>query len=630
MKRKDVEALLEKVRKQPFGEISFSEYLDLVQHDRSIVETSPERLYRIVSKGKDNVFRKGKHRIEGITEVLDRLINGLYVAANSYETGQIPLLLLIGPTGSGKSEIGKLLEDALIEDLTINPRFTYYLTDGKERVYCPFKEDPITLLTDPRLFFPSKIKEKYMKYKRGRLCSTCFETLVKFLINDESNFDNVEHTIQDAESKEKEILHVLDKKVKVIRLFPQITSIELTHHDFSEIFENIIKMANRGILNILIDDRTISQVPHTNYQLLTRLRDARVSLKDGTEFTPDLVVLLYTNARLEDVTTSPLRDSIYPIFVRRNLSYTAEENIIRKSKLPFAHISPHALALLARFVVGSRIDMGSIAGLTDDEKIKNLESYLEIYEKYEKGELLSEEEFSKIKERISRQTQSKDGWDKGMSSRAFMFELFNIEPHGGCLTLENVEKYLERKREEKELKFPAEVSLRRLKIISFRDVILSYMINISGAERGVTSLEELFSYYISLYKAKVLDGKTTVNIPGEGPVPIDAEMDRVAKKLNLYKDSREELDKAIDQYFVERKNPPTLSELLLIKPDIIYLNPQLMSFVPWKEIKRGVDLNPKDRERVEKLINILKKELGYCDKCALSVIRICARSMVKE
>jgi len=631
MDRIDIKRLYEDVRKSPFREISFSEYLELVKQDSSIVETSPERLYRIASNGNLDIFRRGKHRIEGITEVLERLVSGLYVASKSYDAGQIPLLLLIGPTGSGKSEIGKLLENALIEDLAKNPRFTYYLTNGKKKIYCPFKEDPIKLITDPRLFFPPEIKENYMKYKRGYLCSTCFNTLIKFLRSDELANKNTEHSRLGSEDmEEKEILDLLNKKVKVVRLFPQIASIELTHHDFSNLFESIIKNANRGILNIIIDDKTISQIPNTNYQILTRLRDARVSLKDGTEFTPDLVALLYTNAKLEDVTTSPLRDSVYPIFVRRNLSYTAEENIIRKNNLPFEHISPNALSLLARFAVGSRIDVGSIGGISDEDKIKNLETYLEIYEKYERGGPLSEEEFNKIKGRISGVAQSKDGWDKGISSRGFAFDLFNIEAHGGCLTLEDVEMYLEKKREDKELKYSAEASLGRLKNISFRDVVMAYMINISGVEKGVASLEDLFSYYISLYKAKVLDGKTTVNIPGEGQVPIDIEMDRIAKKLSLYKDGREELDRAIDQYFIERKKPPTLSELLLINPHIIYLNPQLLSFVPWKEIKRGVDLNPKDRERVEKLINILKKDLGYCDKCALSVIRIFAKGMVRE
>jgi predicted Ser/Thr protein kinase len=623
----------------PFQEISFSQYLNLVQEDPSIVETSSQRLYRIVSQEKRKVnklmeypfFRRGEHKIEGITEVLNRFVNGLYVTSNSYEVGQIPLLLLIGPTGSGKSEIGKLLEDGLIEDLTINPRFTYYFKDEKGKiVYCPFKEDPIALITDLRVFFPQKIKEKYMKYQKGYLCSTCFETLNKLLRKRyNSTSKNQRKASLNTETTEDEILDALDEIVRVIRLPPQVASIELTHEKFSEMFETVIKKSNRGILHITIDDKTISQIPNTNYQLLAKLRDARISLKDGTQFIPDLVVLLYTNAKFEDIATSPLKDSFYPIFVRRNLSYTAEENIIKRSKLPFAHISPHALSLLARFVVGSRITIESTRRDIEAD-VKSLENYLEIYEKYEKGEQLSEEELSKISDRISAVTESKDGWSKGISSRAFMFELFNIETYNGCLVLESVEKYLEEKRKRDELKTAAEVSLKRLRNISFRDVMMAYMINILGAERGVTSLEELFSYYISLYKEKTLNGKTMVEVTGEGMVPIDEEMDRVAKKLNLYKDGRNDLDKAIDQYFVERKEQPTLSEILLVRPDIIYLSPELMGFVPWKEIKRGVDLNPKDKERVKRLVNILKKDLGYCDECAHSVVRICARGIVKE
>ncbi len=600
----------------PFTGISFSDYLTLVKEDRSVTEKSAQRIYRIISANYRRsgelreypFFKEGKYKIEGLFEVLDRFAKGVYIVSKSYERGLLPLILLIGPTGSGKTEIGKILDAGLTEYLEKNPRFTFYFIDGEKEIYCPFNEDPLNLITTSHSLIPEELRERYSKYGGSNLCPACSK-VYKRLIR------------KAAKKHENEVIYILDDIVRVIRLEPQIASVELVHKDFPDIFEEVLKKANRGILNIEIDDKAINTTPDTNYQLLLRLRDLKISLKDGSIFSPDIVVLMYANTDMNEINkAAPLKDAIYPVFMRRNLSYIAEESILKKGELPFRHISPAALAVLAKFAVGSRIDASSTA---------DLKKYLDIYEKYESSKRLSEEELEQIRKRIPETSESKDGWKKGISSRTLLFDLFNMAKPDECLTLEHIEWYLERKKENPDLRPAAEVPLETLRSTALRDVILAYTVNSLGFDSTVNDTEKLFSYYIRLFKSKKFETKSKIQVVGVGEVSIQEEMDRVAKKLNIYKDGGKVLDSAIDKYFIESKEPPTFSQLLALRPDIIAIDEEMLGFIPWRELKQSGELNPKDADRLGKITGILKKELGYCDACAESVVRMTSKTVVK-
>jgi hypothetical protein len=631
--------------------ISFIEYLQIVKNYPETTETSAERLYRIVSEGSLKrgeiteypFFRKGKYSIKGLSDVINQTVLGIYAASQFYKRGQILLLSFIGPTGSGKSEIGKLLEEGLVNDLEKNSRYTFYFINKGKEISCPFNEDPINLISTSHSLIPSEIREYFSSLGGKDLCPSCSKIYNSLLIKKFGEFE------ERAKSKVKTmlprdvideehhyILYALNEIVKVVRLKPQIASISLTHKEFGNIFENAIKKANRGILHIEIDDTEIEDIPDTNYQLLLKLRDSKVQLIDGSIATPDLVVLLYANSdiieKLGD--TSPLVDALYPIFVRRNLSYSAESEIFLKSKLPFSHISPGSLEVLSKFVVGTRIDT---RGLGRDE----FEKYLEIYEKYDTGLPLNDEERKIVRERLPFGKPTKDGWNIGKSSRKLIKELFNtIDNPNACLTLERIINYLDSSylgtNLESEYDYTEgyelalDVALEAADNIAFGRLMIGYMANVYEIEGGVNRIENLFSYYKKLLEMKNVEFKTEVDVIGIGKVPIESELENVARKLNVYKNGTSEFDKAIETYKIQHWRFPTFLELVTEKPYVINVSEEMKKFLPWEIISRGEDLNKEDKERYDKLRNILKEHLGHCDECADSIIYIASIRMEDE
>lgn len=612
---------------------SMSKYLKDIDSDRSVTETSPERLYRIIeSCGKKeigefklidyNFFRRNPHEIRGLRDSLEQLVRGVHTASVFSKENRIPLIFLAGPTGSGKSEIQKSLEDGLKEDWEKNIRYTFVFKDNDKEIPCPHNEDPIHLLTSSVV--PSKIRKNYEKYGSGDLCPSCRSTYEKLL---RKKYEEAKNSPDlDALKGYDNFINILDEIVTVVPFRPKTTVIPMSHQDFPKIFENAVKRCNRGILHIEVDDKEISKVPDINYQLLLKLRDKMVPLEDGSVLFPDLVVFLYADGTiLDDIrrNSNPLEDSIYPVLIRRNLSYTEEEEIYRHQSLPFNHFSPHSLKILAKYAVGTRISTSHKDGKTV------LKKRLEIYDRYETGKHLTKEELETVKERLMEGDLPKDGWDSGMSSRQMLSRLLkvSISPHC-CLTLENVYGFLKNQEHSDSKDFASEL----LERVSFADIMLAYTSDTMDKNGNIEKVEEVFSDYIDLLKQQKLEKKTKVEIPGKGEIPIDDILDDMTKKLNVYTgddSKREKIDKAIDGYFDENGKKPTFVELVAYDPEVIVKSESIQNFIPWKEYQMGHDLSPHDKKRVDRLLDRLK-ELGYCEACGEAVVRIGAKKLVEE
>jgi len=648
--KKDIDKL--NTEKHRYGSMKFTDYIQEIKADSTITESSAERLYNIVSKDsfkKEDVreypfFRKGRHSIRGLTDVINQEVLGIYAVAQFSKNGQMPLIIHVGPTGSGKTEMGKLFEDGLVNYLEENPRYTFYFVDDGKELPCPINEDPINLLATSRSLIPDNIRKEFIEKGGKNLCRTCSNNYNRLLQKEYSKFEEnqeqkskgsgVEIDSEIMEEEGQSVIYALNNVVKITRLKPQMASIQLTHKEFPNIFERVIKEANRGILNIEIDDTKMDDIPKTNYQLLLKLRDVSLPLKDGSLMTPDFVVFLYSNRDLREFLeggdNNPLVDRLYPVFVRRNLSYSAESEIFRKNDLPFEHISPGATEVLSAFAVGTRINVKNSHKEFDEDDFNNL---LDIYEKYDTGLSLNDVEKEVVKKRLPPHLQTIDGWNTGKSSGRIGRELFStLDNQYACLTLEKIINYLnpaflthkdsvnsDEDFENTKYSYSLNTALKLATNIAFARLSVGYLATAYEIDGGIKKIEELFSYYKSLLDKKI-EFETEIDVIGIGKVSIDKELENISKKLNAYDTSFENFNGAIETYKVEKGRFPDFLELVTFRPDIINLDDNMKKYLPWERITDRGEINKEDKEKYEKLKNVLKDSLGHCDECADSII----------
>lgn len=581
-----------------YSPISFFDYLDKIKGDRTITETSPERLLRIINKaGKEEksdanlvdykFFRQPPLKVEGLREVLENLVRGIETASRLLRKNRILPILILGPTGSGKTLIQKIIDGKLKGDWEENPRYTFRFRSPVPG-YCPCNEEPIHLLTTSLL--PSRIRKRY-KYGNGELCPVCYK--------------RYEKTLREwSRGKEGSLLQLLNESVEVIPFRPTAGVVALSHEKFAEAFEAAAMQCNRGVLHIEIDDKKISEMPSINYQLLLKLRDKSLPLKDGTVLSPDLTVFLYGGREVIKglESNTPLVDSVYPVPVRRNLSYTAEKRIYQQQDLPFHHISPHALELLAKYAVGTRVYR---------VYEKELRRAVKVYEKYESLKILSEEEIEIIRSKLLKKTPE-DGWERGLSSRQLISKILVTAVERGCLTLEIVDKFLEKEANTNWKKIVKD----ELDKIAFGDLMLAYTAVIMGNGGNIASVETTFTRYLDLLREKKLKRKTKITILGEGDIPIQDAIDEILARLNVT-----DLDDIVSKCYEESGDAPTFVEVVIRSPELITKNKNLKTYIPWKEYQRGVELSPHHKERVDKLLAVLT-EIGYCEECGKSLIKM--------
>jgi len=164
-------------------EMSFDEYINLVQKKPKLARTAYQRLYdMIVSQGSEslkryrktytryNFFTNSEIPIYGLEETLDKLVKFIRGAAGGYGTEK-RILLLHGPVGSSKSTICRLIKRGL-EDysrLDDGAWYTYKWVDlptGPTGIYthttdnCPMHDDPLKLIPQNiRNAFVDKLNE---------------------------------------------------------------------------------------------------------------------------------------------------------------------------------------------------------------------------------------------------------------------------------------------------------------------------------------------------------------------------------------------------------------------------------------------------------------------------------------
>ncbi|PIO00438.1 hypothetical protein COT72_01900 [archaeon CG10_big_fil_rev_8_21_14_0_10_43_11] len=671
------ESLLDKERFQAFinsyAPLTLKEYMSTVVKGKKvgmgfgdITESSPERLYRILSDGKIShpngmqeylFFRTGDHPVTGLSDVLNTLTDRLYQASLLYKQGKVPLILLVGPTGSGKTHIGQRLEEGLVEELERNPRYTFGFKKHGETANgaynCPLSEEPLHLLTSKRSLLPSFITTSHNH--AGELCSSCTVEYSKRLIDEASGFrefaekfsddgftryrDEDTQASQELEGGASKILDMIGEFVKVIRLKPNVASIELTDKNFYKKFPRAIESASRGILNIAIDDRDLDHVPDISYQLLLNLADKRVTDETGKSSQPDLTAFLYGNENVakEIENRAPFEDRILPVYVRRNLSYSEEQKIYERANIPFKHFSPGIMKLVSMFSVATRVkhDGDSIAELFDDDD-PSLFEIIDVYDRFETYKQLSKKEFEFVHNRlrVGKNVPPSDGWTEGFSARRVVADLFELKARSKheCFTLDSLLDFVKAKADTDDdyigefYPHATEFVMREIGDVVESDVSLAYRSVVFDSEGGLERLETFFSTYLDLIKKKALERISEVDVAGRGRVPIDEHISELVARLNVI--DGESLKKEVDDWYYDKESKPLFSQIVEENPWLIEGGETLDDYIDWEQFAGEGGLNSQDKERLQKLLDKLEHK-GYCDECGISTLRYYAREVIR-
>jgi predicted Ser/Thr protein kinase len=413
----------------------FQEYFKRALEDPNLIESSVQRVYRAINQGAEAVpgypfkrypaFRTGRHPIYGIGDALAGLVKGVETAIAVDAKGQIPIIVLTGPTSSGKTEVAKCIEEIVTDDLQANPKYTFkWNVEGNNKL-CPYKEDPFNLLTSGGTL-SSRFRGDFVDMGgRPQLCPSCLRTYNNLL---SENIDSM--NIKTVE----EFSEWLNDFVEIVRLPPPIAGTDLASELLPGNAETIISNANRGIFDLSVNDIPFNKIPVENYQTLLQITDGRFNLADGTFLTPDMLVLLCANWSQDEIREKgPFNDRAYTVFVRRNLSWKQEKTIIdghkKRSVSGLEHYNEIAMTVFAQAVVGSRYQE-----METKDYPKTLEQYA-LFEEFAAG--INADDFEKLKEKIGVGTNEEpmEGWHEGISFRKAIGMFEGMDPESEkCLT----------------------------------------------------------------------------------------------------------------------------------------------------------------------------------------------------
>lgn len=361
--------------------------------------------------------------IYGVSDVKENLMSALERASFISRQGYIPIILLIGPTGSGKTELINSIIRTYKQYTMENPIYTLDINDKK----CPYNENPYNLY---RSVLPQEIKLSHMedilsKYlmtkKRPEICSQC------------------ENNLESITDKSKLIL--------IKRIYPQSSIAELGEGILSPAFINVIKNSNRSILTISADKSRFEEINPKIFQLMNNVYDNNFSDVEGNRIPLDSMIIIHSNEGFMDFSdddennSTPLLERIIRVDVRRNLSYSEEMKIIDEYDLPIKQAVPNFNEYISKINILSRLSEDVVNDL-DENSLDNILELLDSYDSYRLDDfarkmtksttkfiysLFNESDKEKPEKKylehvaktlITDESGYKSGWSNGISSRA--------------------------------------------------------------------------------------------------------------------------------------------------------------------------------------------------------------------
>lgn len=393
MIRRDAEIKISKNRDR--REYTFREYLAMVEKDPFLAQNAPGRLLDVIITagteeisaheqwlGADKSYKLFRDKLFGLEKPIDQVVSYLRAGASGLSTGK-QILLLAGPTASGKSSFVNILKNAL-EQYKERPVF---FIGG-----CPVHHEPLLLL--PR-YTRDEISKKLGVRIKGDLCPVCRHML--------------DEKFTDKEGAEKGVVRWWDVPVEKFTFSIQgtrgigsfepsdekssdvselvgrenisVSSTKGPDHPLAYSFSGELEKANRGICEgrelIKADEKLL-------WVFISVAEEQEIKVQGSTfpHISVDTVVVGHTNlnefkkfsTRQEN---EALHDRIYVVQFPYALRVKDEVAIYRKlietesniDSLKQCHIAPGALEMAAIFAILTRL-VESRTGVTEMMKLK--------------------------------------------------------------------------------------------------------------------------------------------------------------------------------------------------------------------------------------------------------------------
>lgn len=358
---------------------TLKDYLILVQNSPKLAYLSHARVLDMIEEAGIDFDEGDKNKqhprfkffskdLFGIDEAIHKVVKYLRASASGSQVGR-RILLLYGPTSSGKSQIVSLLKNGL-EEYSKTESGAIYAIDG-----CPMNENPLDAIPVP---LRKKFHEDYgiKTDSLAKLCPLCQVNLVDKYAN--NWLDIPVKRIFLSETSRTGIGTFLPNDQKSQDITELVGSV-----DFSKLgefgvesdpraykFDGELNVANRGIMELI---EMLKVDPRFLYVFLTLAQEKQIKTQRFPLIYADEFIIAHSNETeyrrfLADQKLEALHDRIIVCKCPYNLVLDEEVKIYGKlvAEADFGniHIAPLTLKVASMFAILSRLEVAKDQNLT--------------------------------------------------------------------------------------------------------------------------------------------------------------------------------------------------------------------------------------------------------------------------
>jgi serine protein kinase len=366
---------------------TFKEYISLVQDNPKLSQLSHARVLDMIEdcgieyddNDKNKQFPKYNFFFNfffGVVLTVRKIIKYLKAAASGSQVGR-RILLLYGPTSSGKSQIATLLKNELEKWSKTENGAVYAIED------CPMHENPLNLV-------PHGLRKTFRENYNikidplARLCPVCQHRLenefkgdwvsmpVKRIFFSEANRSGI-GTFLPGDQKSQSITELVGSAD-----FSKLGEYGVESDPRAYKFDGELNVANRGIMEMI---EMLKVDPKFLYVLLTLAQEKTIKTERFPLIYADEFIIAHTNETeynrfLGDNKMEALHDRIIVVKFGYNLKLSEEEKIydklVNEADFSNVHIAPLTLKIASMFAILTRLETAKDANLT---LLKKLELY---------------------------------------------------------------------------------------------------------------------------------------------------------------------------------------------------------------------------------------------------------------